>query len=186
MGAEVLLGVMGLKLVLQTQRILNLNPKFTPRQVTQYLLDQYAKTYPKIKTKLYPWIEASIRTTHLLVSCLGWTRYCFGTPWNSKPDLNSYVAHVPSNLSVGIINEAFLEIFQKLQLKCNGDFRLKGQIHDSIPFTYRIGRIDLALEAKEMMTRPKLIKDCEGKTRWMTIPVSMKGEGNNWTRLKKI
>lgn len=186
MGAAVLLAVMGLNLVVQTQRLLNLNPKWKPIQVTQYLIDQYSKTYPKIKGKFYPWIVASIRTSKTLVSSLGWTRYCFGIPWNSKPDLNSYVAHVPSNLSVGIINEAFLEIFRKLHLRCNGDFRLKGQIHDSIPFTYRIGRIDLALEAKELMTRPKQITDCEGKKRWMTIPVSMKAEGTNWTQLKTI
>lgn len=186
MGPGVLLKTMGTKNVLRAKELLGLPRKFSPLEVCAHLLETFTKTYPRVKDEFYKSIVANVHLTKMLVSELGWTRLCFGSPWNSKPDLNSYVAHVPSNLSVGIINEAFVEIFWKVQMPSGGDFRLKGQIHDSILFTYRQGRQDLVEEVRRIMTRPKKIVDCQGKERTMTIPVAMKGGARTWTDLKKI
>jgi DNA polymerase I-like protein with 3'-5' exonuclease and polymerase domains len=185
MGPAVLLATMGTKTAIEAGRLLSLKTK-KPIEICAYLLQTYEKAYPQVKGDWYESIVASVKLTRMLVSQLGWTRLCFGSPWNSKPDLNSYVAHVPSNLSVAIINEAFVEIFHKLHLRCNGDFRLKGQVHDSLLFAYKDTREDLAQEVRAIMTKPKLIKDCKGKSRWMTIPVALKGRDRRWSQLKTI
>lgn len=186
MGDSVLLKTLGVKNVLRSQILLKLDPKLTPKQVCALLLKKFHTRYPGIQGPFYASIVSAIRLTKMLVSQLGWTRLCFGTPWNSKPQLNSYVAHVPSNLSVGIINEAFVEIFWKVQLPSKGEFRLKAQIHDSILFSYKEGRTDLVEEVRKIMTRPKEIIDCKSVKRMMTIPVAMKAEARIWTDLKKI
>lgn len=186
MGDKVLLATMGAKNVLRAKTLLHLPAKWTLLQVCQYLLKQFEKTYPVLKGDFYDSIKAQIKLSKMLVSPLGWTRLCFGNPGNNKPDLNTYIAHAPQNLSVGIINEAFVEVFHKLHLRTAGAFRLKGQIHDSILFAYKEDRVDLAIEAAKIMTRPKKITDCKGVERWMTIPVSLKGEARRWTELRKI
>lgn len=186
MGAQVLLDTIGAKVTINAQKLLSLPRHLTPKQICEVLLKRYFDTYPIIKGEWYASIVTAIRISRMLVSSLGWTRLCFGNPWNNKHDLNSYIAHVPSNLSVGIINEAFLEIFQTLHLKSNGDFRLKGQVHDSIVFSYKEGREDLVEEVRSIMTRPKQIIDCKGKTRQMTIPVALKGNHRCWAKLETI
>lgn len=189
MEEVMLLIVMGLKKVLEAQKLMNLPKHFSPTDVTKHLLKVFNETYPDISKQLYPWIVAEIRSTKKLTSALGWTRYCFGNPsleGSGKKDLKGYIAHIPSNLSVGIINEGFEEIYWKIQVPSNGAFRLKAQIHDSILFAYKIGRLDLVEHAFHLMNRPKLIKDVRGKTRTMHIPVDMKGEGVCWTELKPL
>lgn len=186
MGSAVLLATMGLKKVLQAKLLLGLPEKYSPKDVCDFLLKKFSDTYPTLKGPWYDSIVAAVKLTKLLTSALGWTRLCFGTPWNSKPDLNSYVAHVPSNLSVGIINEGFSDIYWKIARRSNGLFRLKGQIHDSILFAYKQGRIDLAQDAARLMQRPKQITDCGGKTRTMLIPVALKAEAEFWNELKPV
>ena len=186
MGPSILLATMGMKNVLRAKSLLKLAAKLTPIEVCAFLLLRFNETYPQIKNQFYSKIIADVRMAKMLVSQLGWTRLCFGKPWQSKPDLNSYVAHVPSNLSVGIINEAFLEIFLTVQLPSLGAFRLKGQIHDSILFAYKEGRLDLVQEVEKIMTRPKQIVDCMGVERTMTIPVEMKAQGKTWNSLRKL
>lgn len=186
MGERVLLATMGLKNVLKAKELLRLPAKLTPLEVCAFLLNCFAKRYSTLKGDFYQYIIAQVKLTKMLTTPLGWTRLCFGTPWNSKPNLNEYVAHLPQSLSVGIINEAFVEIFHKLHLRTNGAFRLKGQIHDSILFAYKQDREDLAIEAAKIMVKPKKITDCKGKERWMTIPVALKGGARRWTELREI
>lgn len=186
MGAGVLLVTMGVKNVVRAQRLLGLPSTWAPLKVTAYLIQKFEEAYPTVKTDFYEWIVASVRTKRMLESCLGWTRLCFGTPWSSKPDKNSYIAHAPSNLSVGIINEAFKEIFWKIHVPSQGAFRLKGQIHDSILFAYKEGRQDLVEHCRHLMTRTTVVTDCKGVKREMTIPVDMKAEGKTWATLKKF
>jgi hypothetical protein len=186
MGEAVLLDTMGAKNVIRAQALLKLPSHWSLKMVCSFLLKKYSDTYPLVKGEFYDYIKSSIKVTHQLVSDLGWVRLCFGNPSKNKMDLNAYAAHVPSNLSVGIINEAFLDIFWNIDRKSNGDFRLKGHIHDSIPFVYREGRLDMVEDAWHRMTRPKLIRDPRGKTRLMTIPIMMKGEAKCWTDIKKL
>ena len=126
-----------------------------------------------------------IRATHLLTSELGWTRWFFGKPWENKSDLNALVAHAPQNLNVGIINQSF-SLLWNLEKRTAGDFKILAQIHDSIPFQYKEGRIDLAIEAARLMERKFPIKDCKGKTREMLIPIKLKAEGKRWSELVEI
>lgn len=46
--------------------------------------------------------------------------------------LRSLVAHQPQHLSVAGLNEAFWKAWYYVQLESEGEFRLKGQVHDSI------------------------------------------------------
>jgi len=185
MGANVLVQTMGIKNLARAQKLLGLPPTWAIKQVAQYLLDVYSKTYPKVKGDWYEFLKDCVRATHKYTSQLGWTRYFFGKPWENKSHLNGLVAHAPQNLNVGIINESFLLLYN-LEKRTNGDFQLRAQIHDSIPFQYRIGRLDLACEAARIMERSYRIVGCDGKARQMLIPIALKAEAARWSELKKI
>ena len=185
MGAGVLLVTMGVKNVIKAQKLLGLDPRWPLLKVTQYLLDVYHTSYPDIKGKYYPWIVNQIQATHKIVGPTGLTRFFFGRPWENKPDLNAAIAHTAQSLTGQIINQGFLRLYE-FEKRTNGDFKLLAQIHDSIPFQYRIGRLDLACEATRLMEIPTKVTDCQGKTRMMTIPIALKAEGTRWSELKKI
>jgi hypothetical protein len=185
MGVTVLMATMGIKNLVRAHRLLRLPTGWSLKQVATHLLDTYEKTYPEVKGTFYSYLKDQVQATHKVVSPLGWTRWFFGQPWKHKPDLNALVAHVPQNLNVGIINESFLMLYN-LEKKTNGDFKLLAQIHDSIPFQYKIGRLDLACEAAKIMERPVEVVDCKGKKRLMIIPIALKAEGSRWSDLKKI
>jgi hypothetical protein len=186
MGDGVLLETMGLENVVKAQIMLNLDPKWRPLQVCKYLLERYHLAYPGVKKDFYEWVKAIVRQNHMLVSALGWTRYCFGTPWNNTRHFKALVAHVPQNLSVGIINAGIIRVFEEVQRPNWKDFRIKAQIHDSALFQYRIGRLDLALKAREILEQDVPVTDVKGKTRIMRIPVSLKAEATHWNDLKEI
>lgn len=185
MGESVLLATMGIRNVVKAKKLLQLPDKWTLRQVTGYLLETYNKRYPEVKGSFYQNLKDCVQATHKVTSPLGWTRFFFGKPWEHKPDLNALVAHVPQNLNVGIINRSFLELYE-LEKKTNGNFKLLAQIHDSIPFQYKIGRLDLAVEAAKIMEKSWKIKDCKGIERNMLIPISLKAEAARWSEIKKI
>lgn len=103
-----------------------------------------------------------------------WTRYCFGNPEKNKLDLNSYVAHGPQSLNARTLNEAWLRVFYEVALREPTDFRLHAQIHDSILFSYREGRADLADRVKECMEIPVTIRDISGVVRTFTVPADLK------------
>jgi DNA polymerase I-like protein with 3'-5' exonuclease and polymerase domains len=199
MGWFVLIETMGYANIDKAFKLLKLAERFpekkwSRRAVAEYLLDSYDKSYPKVKADFYRYIVSCVQHTRMLVSALGWTRYCFGNPGTitadgynvkNKLDLNAYVAHVPQNLSVGIINEAFMEIFWKVQVPNYKNFRIKAQIHDSILFQVRKGHEYLLKQVKECCNRPTTVKDCAGVERVMTIPTDLKG-GPNWKEMKKV
>ena len=122
----------------------------------------------------------------MLVGPTGWTRYCFGNPTKSKQDLNSYVAHPPQSLNAMTLNKAWLKVFYEVALPNPADFKLCAQIHDSILFQYRIGRLDLVRRVYECMLFDIPVTDCTGISRVLRVPVDMKGESNIWARIKKL
>lgn len=178
MAEQVLLETMGSANVRKAQRLLNLDPKLTPKQVCKHLLFLYERAFPQVKSRYYTSIKKQIRTTSKLVGATGWTRYCFGDPEKSKRALNMYVAHVTQSLNAMILDKAFLRVF--LELGFSPDFKLHAQIHDSILFQYRKGREDILERVKELMTFPVPVTDCLGVTREMTVPVDIKKLGRTW------
>lgn len=103
-----------------------------------------------------------------------WTRHCFGKPETSKPDLNSYVAHPSQSLNSRTLNEAWMEVFYEVALPNPLDYRLHAQIHDSILFSYRSGREDLASQTREIMEIPVTIRDVHGTYRKFLVPAALK------------
>lgn len=186
MGAYILLETMGLENVIKAQKLLGLDINWSPEKVCEYLLARYHVAYPRVSEDYYPWVKAVVKLGNKLTSALGWTRHCFSDPSKNKHVFKSLVAHVPQNLSVGLINRGFVRIFREIQLSNWHDFRLKDQIHDSVKFQYRIGRLDLALRARALAEETNPITDVKGKTRLMKIPVALKAESNRWSELKKI
>jgi DNA polymerase I-like protein with 3'-5' exonuclease and polymerase domains len=182
MGAGVMLDTMGLTNVLRAKALLRMPVAWNPKQVCQFLLDAYARSYPHVKGRWYDKIKADIACTKLLVSPLGWTRYCFGNPAANKQALNSYVAHVPQNLSVSIINIAFMRVWQQFVL--TGRIRIKAQIHDSLLFQYRIGDEKVVEEVAAVMRIPVEIIGSDGKKRLLVIPSDTKAGLDRWRKKK--
>lgn len=180
-----LLLTMGERKVDEAKRLLKLPLYWTRRQVCEYLLESYTKAYPVVKGDYYKSIITTVESTRMLISALGWTRYCFGHPSRNKADHNAYVAHPSQNLSVGLINESFKEIYWRVQHRNPRDFRLKAQIHDSIFGQNRIGRRDLVAEAYKLSIRPIEIADCYGIKRTLVTPMAVK-VGMNWQDMHSI
>lgn len=146
-------------------------------EFAKHLIETYHKPFPEIR-KGYAAIRTEILRTQKLVSVLGYTRYFFGNIAEDHGVLRGAVAHAPQNLSVIILNKGFWNCY-KICLASKGEYRLKAQIHDSIPGQVLTTRLDyykpLIMEA---MRHPIVI---HGDT--MTIPVEFKS-GPAWNALK--
>lgn len=184
MGGQVMVDTMKIEKVLAAKRMLKLPSNFTPLMVTNYLLTSYAKTYPTVKGPWYDKVTNDVRSTGLLVGPTGWTRRCFGKPWNNKSDLNALVAHPPQSLNAKTLNKAYLNIFRSIYLNNPKDFKLCAQVHDSVLFQYRIGREDLLWQVYDNMIIPTQVKDTFNITRTLTVPVDMKGGAERWSDIK--
>lgn len=187
MGAAVMLQTMGPKLVSEAKSTLKLPASWTLLEVCQYLLDQYAKTYPEVKKDYQEWIKRTIGISKRMVSPLGWTRHFFSNPSSSKPALNAAVAHGPQNLSGILLNRGFYKAWREsVYGAVRGRLRIKAPIHDSLLYGYK--GADVPLLVKEWMTQPVNVKDINGKVRNMVIhaDISTGGEGGetHWARLK--
>lgn len=205
MGAGVLVDTMGLEAIWEAKKLLGL-PFNDPLEIAQYLLDQFHKTYPKLRgpktpfseDTYYAWVAREIAINQRLVSRAfhhteynlrtydqvkyieqgDWTRYCFGNPTKNKTDLNAYAAHCPQSLNARTLNEAFMKVFYEIALH-NMDFRLHAQIHDSILFSYKQGRDDIPPRVQACMEIPVTVKDISGKYRTFTVPAALKlGKGD--------
>lgn len=188
MGWSVLLDTMGELNVLQAAKLLGLPRYMTLRQISEYLLERFHSTYPEIKGSYYPWVVNQVKIHSLLTSqaihatrkakgetkYADWSRFCFGRPWSSKPDLNSLVAHVPQSLNARTLNEAFMQVFYQLALPHAQDFKLCAQIHDSILFQYRDGMSWMAEKVKELMEIEVDLIDVSGTRRVFTVPAAIK------------
>lgn len=199
MGPGVLIDTVGLDKIWEAKKLLKL-PYSDPLDIAKHLLEQFHKTYPRIRDGYYTSVINEIGTTKRLVSrafhhtkfnlSVGsgsvsdkansyinegdWTRHCFGNPAKNKSDLNSYVAHCPQSLNARTLNEAFLEVFYEIALPNPATFRLHAQIHDSILFSYREGFKTHADRVKECMEIPVTVRDVSGVTRTFTVPAALK------------
>jgi DNA polymerase I-like protein with 3'-5' exonuclease and polymerase domains len=184
MGAGVMVDTMGVDNVLQAKTLLKLPSYFSLHQVCQHLLDLYSKTYPVVKGKWYNLIVYSVLSKQKLVSQLGWTRFCFSDPQKSKQALNAYVAHVPQNLSVSIINQALVKVWRELALP--GRIRLKAQIHDSIVFMYRPRDEAVVQLVSKMMEIPVSITGSDSVARTMLIPNDIEMGLKRWKETEHV
>lgn len=198
MGAAVMLATMGPKKVSQAKAILKLPASWTLKQVCQYLLDVYAKTYPRIKKDWYESIIKEIETTGRLVSPRGWTRIFFSqrSVRSNKLHLNAAVAHPAQNLSVDLINEEFYNVWRSTvygsyfqageEVSCDlrGIVRIKAQIHDSIFFQYAADHPEIPEIVCGIMRTPVAIKAPDGVTRTMLIPSDISAGKERWSELK--
>lgn len=193
MGPGVLIDTMGLDKIWEAGRLLKL-PFSDPKKIAEHLLAQFHKTYPAIRRDYYASVINEIGISKRLVSrafhhteynCRiydersyidegDWTRYCFGKPDKSKSDLNSYVAHCPQSLNARTLNEAFLRVFYEIALPNAECFRLHAQIHDSILFSYKEERRDLADKVRDCMEIPVTVRDVSGTYRTFTVPAALK------------
>lgn len=186
MGWRVLVDTMGLDKIYQAQKLLKLPIWWGLKQIAEFLLKKYEDAYPTVKGDYYASIIYSVETTKMLVSPLGWTRYCFGKPGKNKQDLNAYVAHPSQNLNAGTLNIAWMRIFREVALAEPFDFKLCAQIHDSILFQYRKGREDLVQRVAELMYFPVRVTDCKGIERDLRVPIDMKAGSRVWSELEKF
>ena len=196
MGAYVLIDTMGEENIVKAKRLLGLNKFMSYLQVAEYLLEQFHKTYPMIKGTFYAGVIEEILTTSMLSSKAmhhpwddpkgtaydydegkaAWTRYCFGDPSKSKPQLNRYIAHPPQSLNAQTLNISFLSVFHDIAIhpKHSKNFKLLAQIHDSIIFQYREGHEYLADMVVERMEVPLTLKGYDGKIRTFVVPAGAK------------
>jgi len=178
--------ILGIELVLNAQKLLKLDPTWTIRQVAEYLVHSYDRAYPTLRTDYYDYLVHTVESTRLLIGQTGWTRYCFGHPSKVKHHKSVYAAHPQQCLNAQWLNHSWKRIFYEIALANPMDFRLHAQIHDSVLFSYRSNRRDLAIKVRECMTHPMTIKDWKGIARTFTIPVALKGEAKYWNELKEM
>jgi len=181
MGDQVMLETMGIRKVLEAQRLLNLNPLWTPLQVTGHLLRVFAETYPIVARDYPEWVVATVLATRMLVGATGWTRYCFKNPKLDKRARNGYVAHNPQSLNALTLNRAYMNVFYRVWIPNTENFKLYGQIHDSILFGYRIGHEYLAEQVKREMEFDVPVTDIKGTTRTLRVPVDLKIGLTRWS-----
>lgn len=176
MGWSVLVDTMGEDKVWEAKRLLNLPKNWGLREVAEYLLGQFHKTYPALNSTFYPGVVADVMKTRMLVSATGWTRYCFGNPKDNKLHKNAYVAHVPQNLNAMVLNKAWLKVFYEIAIspEHRSNFKLCAQIHDSILFQFRAGHEYLCELVRERMEIPVTIRAYDGITRTFTVPAAIK------------
>lgn len=200
MGPNVLVETMGEENIYQAKVLLNLPRFMCYKQVAEYLLEQFHKTYPGIRNVFYRGVVNEIVTTRKLTSTAlhniasqeayarewesgvrSWVRYCFGKPDTNKSDLNSYISHPPQSLNAQTLNKAFLAVFFNIAMhpEHKHNFKLLAQIHDSILFQYRIGHDYLCDMVKDAMEIPVTIKAYDGIVRTFTVPASVKNGKND-------
>lgn len=193
MGAYVLIDTMGEENILKAKHLLKLDRFWGYKQVAEFLLAQFHKTYPGIKEVFYTGVVEEILKTRKLSSTAAhycssieeyvelealaaWTRYCFGHPEKSKSHLNSYISHPPQSLNAQTLNKAYMKVFHEIAMhpKHSKNFKLLAQIHDSILFQYRIGHYYLCDMVKERMEIPITMRGYDDKIRTFTVPAGIK------------
>lgn len=206
MGAYVLIETMGEENIAKAKKLLGLPRYWGYTKVAEYLLeDCFHGTYKKMKSVYYPGIVTEVMETSMLRStawhwawhsdCMkhrvehikgyydynldhngSWTRYCFGDPTKSKPQLNSYISHPPQSLNAQSLNKAFLSVFHDIAMHPDhrDNFKLCAQIHDSILFQYREGHSYLCEMVKERMEIPVTVRGYDKKIRTFVVPAGIK------------
>lgn len=143
------------------------------------LLEAYHKPFSRVR-EWYKEVKAEVRTTHLLKSPSGYTRYFFGDIDKKYQIFSSAVAHGPQHLTGQVLNKGFWKIW-KLQKERPKDMRMKAQIHDSVLVQYNDQwfNIDFVQEILDRMRNPVKIHN-----RTLLIPVDYK-LGQSWGNMKE-
>lgn len=185
MQEQVLLDTMGIAAVRRAKQLLSLPDNWSLIRVCSHLLGCFDTTYPVIRGPWYAKCVNDVVSSGLLVGPTGWTRRCFGNPKAAKHWLNAYVAHPPQSLAAIQLNIAYLSVFQ-IAISEPVDFKLGPQIHDSILFQYRKGRLDLVWKIADAMRVPIEVTDTFGKKRTLIVPVDVKGEADRWSKVSPM
>lgn len=155
------------------------NPdEITVKDFAHQLLEAYHKPFYRVRG-WYDEVKAEIRTTHMLVSPLGYTRYFFGDIDKKYQIWSSAIAHGPQNLSVSILNIGFWNTWQLVK-KYKGALRLKAQIHDSILYQRAKDREDIRMEMLKAVNTSVIVKG-----RKLTIPNDIK-VGTCWGTMEEL
>lgn len=187
MGAEVMVDTLGEEILYRAGILLGLPLRYSAKQIAQWLLDVFHRTYPGLGKIYYPAIVHEVVTSHMITSHAihdvpyqatpaGLVRYCFGDPIKNKRNLNAYIAHPPQSLNARTLNKAYMRIFYEIAIhpEHSKNFKLIAQIHDSILFQFRIGHNYLCQMVKERMEIPIIIRGYDEKSRTFTVPAAIK------------
>lgn len=210
MGANTLIDTMGLAKLYEARKLLKLPAGWNVKQVAEYLLATFHKTYPGIAGNYYAGMVYQVITSKMLkskakhiphtqdswsASCYdvakwyhqtdGWTRKCFGHPDKNKLHKNSYIAHEPQSLNAMTLNKAFMRVFYEIAIhpEHSKNFKLCGQIHDSILHQYRKGHEYLSEQVARCMEIPVQVEGYDRKVRTFTVPAAAKFGGQYWSDL---
>lgn len=146
----------------------------TIKQFATELLEAYHVPFPRVRL-WYKEIYNEVATTNKLTNPLGYTRYFFGDITKDHSMLRGAVAHLPQSTSVGILNKGFRRVYKELVLTSKGEFRLKAQVHDSMPSQYPIAKRDYYVPRMlALLDNPVVV---HGRT--LRIKVDAK-VGSNW------
>ena len=151
--------------------------EMTLKQFAASLIEAWHKPFPRVREH-YKEVINEIATTHMLTSVLGFTRYFFGDIQRNNNIQRSAIAHEPQNLSVGILNIGFWNVYELMKKPENlGKLRLKGQIHDSIPYQRVIGEEGKRIDGEVYQAMQNTVR--VGKID-MLIPVDKGVPGTHW------
>jgi DNA polymerase I-like protein with 3'-5' exonuclease and polymerase domains len=144
----------------------------------EQLLESYHKPFARVR-KWYQEVKSEIRTTHLLKSPSGHTRFFFGDIDKKYQIFSSAVAHGPQHLTGAVLNRGFWKIW-KLQKANPKVLRMKAQIHDSA--------LQQFLADKETEYVPMILNSMDNPLpvngRILRIPVDYK-LGQSWGNMKE-
>jgi DNA polymerase I-like protein with 3'-5' exonuclease and polymerase domains len=164
MGWATFIDSVGLEKLLHYRKLVGF--KGTIKEFAIHCLALYHELYPEVKEGWETTVK-EVATTGKIVTPDGWTRIILGDIVHSHAVMRSCVAHKSQHFSVVGINRAFWELFYYVQVPSKGEYRLKGQIHDSI--------VSQAIEgkAKEYAKKQEEIMDIEQETPFgvMRIPL---------------
>ena len=94
------------------------------------VIKEYLKGYPQIQ-KWWRKTKQELRVSGKIVTPDGWVREFCGDP-EEHNTLRAAVAHQPQHMTVVPIWETFVWAYYELQVPHQDEFRLIGQVHDSI------------------------------------------------------
>lgn len=129
MGVDTFIDSIGLENLVEYKKLVKYRGNI--KQFASYLLGLYHEAYPEVKQAWEATVQ-EVANTGKVITPDGWTRIVIGDITTNHNIKRSIIAHKSQHFSVVGINEAFWKLFYYVQVPSNGDYRLKGQIHDSI------------------------------------------------------
>jgi DNA polymerase I-like protein with 3'-5' exonuclease and polymerase domains len=161
-----------------------MNPKpaegeTTLKSFATSLLEAYHKPFFRVRM-WYTEVKNEVRTTHMLKSPSGHTRYFFGDIDKKYQIFSSAVAHGPQHLTGAVLNKGFWKIWM-LQKQRPKEIRMKAQIHDSALQQFKIEAKDEMIE--KVLTNMKNPVIIHGRT--LHIPVDYK-IGPDWAEMEEF